>query len=494
MISKKFSIIILISMVLVNILGCQNFKQQKTISPDTPYYSVTIGSYEKSSNHYMNVDIEMPKITYSNQSGSALIDPLNAEIENSLNELITKAKDNALTTYNAYIVSAKANAKKDIEAKIEKLKSKYMDILSDEEKEFVSKLTADNLNEMRYDRAFISSNSNVRKMRRPKGTPSNMNFVNGFTNTEDIIIPGLHNKNIIIVETTPRNLTETTLEVEGKPGRIAPSEDRPNRKNRASNSDTFSNDGRGQWQGEQRRQDNQSSQGIQNKEDNQNKLNEQNLQKEDTNFKRRIVTEEIVKATNSNTDLIIISSKSNIDISIKSSNSEIISTHDKKQFSENDDAITIKNFHRDLFDIYMTKIPNDDYLTRFYIPTTIHCNFEVKCLDEDYISLFVQLVESRNTSSIKRLFYNIDLNDKKIVTIKDILGNNYKEKCTSAITEAINKWSDEQKSALIDNYNIDNYIKDDTPFFINNNHRPVIQIEKFVITIGSAGYHEFQIP
>ena len=112
MISKKFSIIILISMVLVNILGCQNFKQQKTISPDTPYYSVTIGSYEKSSNHYMNVDIEMPKITYSNQSGSALIDPLNAEIENSLNELITKAKDNALTTYNAYIVSAKANAKR----------------------------------------------------------------------------------------------------------------------------------------------------------------------------------------------------------------------------------------------------------------------------------------------------------------------------------------------------------------------------------------------
>ena len=483
MISKKLSIIILISMVLVNVFGCQNFKQQKTISPDTPYYSVTIGSYEKSSNHYMNVDIEMPKITYSNQSGSALIDPLNAVIENSLNELITNAKDNALTTYNAYIVSAKANAKKDIEAKIEKLKSKYMDILSDEEKEFISKLTADNLNEMRYDRTFISSNSNVRKMHRPKGTPSNMNFVNGFTNTEDIIIPGLHNKNIIIVETTPRNLTETTLEVEGKPGRIAPSEDRPNRKNRASNSDTFSNDGRGQWQGEQRRQDNQSSQGIQNKEDNQNKLNEQNLQKEDANFKRRIVTEEIIKATNSN-----------IDVSIKASNSEIISTHDKKQFSKNDDAVTIKNFHRDLFDIYMTKIPNDDYLTRFYIPTTIHCNFEVKCLDEDYISLFVQLAESRNTSSIKRLFYNIDLNKGKIINIKDILGENYKENAVKVINGEIDKWTDDQKATLIENYSVEKYIDENTPFFINNNHKAVVEIEKFAITIGAAGYHEFQIP
>ena len=264
-----------------------------------------------------------------------------------------------------------------------------------------------------------------------------------------------------------------------------------------SKPDAFSNDGRGQWQDEQRRQDNQSSQGIQNKDynqNNQNNLNEQNLQKEDNNSKRRIVTEEIVKATNSNTDLIIISRKNNIDVSIKASNSEIISTHDKKQFSENDDAITIKNFHRDLFDIYMTKIPNDNYLKMFYIPTTIHCNFEVKCLDEDYISLFVQLAESRNTSSIKRLFYNIDLNKGKIINIKDILGENYKENAVKVINGEIDKWSDDQKATLIENYSVEKYIDENTPFFINNNHKAVVEIEKFAITIGAAGYHEFQIP
>lgn len=460
MISKKLSIIILISIILVNILGCQNFKQQKTISTDTPYYSVTIGSYEKSSNHYMNVDIEMPKITYSNQSGSTLIDQLNAEIESSLNELITKAKDNALSTYNAYIESAKANAKKDIEAKIEKLKNKYMDILSDEEKEFISKLTADNLNEMRFDRAFISSNSNVRKMRRPKGTPSNMNFVNGFTNTEDIIIPGLHNKNIIIVETTPKSLTETTLEIEGKPGIVAPSEDRPNRKNRASNSDAFSNDGRGQWQGEKAKQNRQNISTQQNSLKKQEESNQQNFKNGNNNLKREIVGEKIIKSTNSNID----------------------------------DAVTIKNFHRDLFDIYMTKIPNDNYLKMFYIPTTIHCNFEVKCLDEDYISLFVQLAESRNTSSIKRLFYNIDLNKGKIIDIKDILGENYKENAVKVINGEIDKWSDDQKATLIENYSVEKYIDENTPFFINNNHKAVVEIEKFAITIGAVGYHEFQIP
>ncbi len=481
--SKKISIIILISMLLVNILGCQNIKSKKTISPDTPYYSVTIGSYEKSSNHYMNVDIEMPKITYSNESGSALIDPLNIEIENSLNELISKAKDNALTTYNTYIESAKANAKKDIETKIEKLKSKYMDIISDEEKEFVSKLTADNLNEMRFDRSFISSNSDVRKMRRPKGTPSSMNFVNGFTNTEDIIIPGLHNKNIIIVETTPKSLTETTLEIEGKPGIVAPSEDRPNRKNRASNSDAFSNNGREQWQGEQAKQNRQNISTQQDNLKKQEESNQQNFKNGNNNLKREIVGEEIIKST-----------KSSLDSTIKSTSSNIYSINDERQDVNVDDGITIKNFHRDLFDIYMTKIPNDDYLTRFYIPTTIHCNFEVKCLDEDYISLFVQLAESRNTSSIKRLFYNIDLNKGKIINVKDILGENYKDNVVKVINGEIDKWSDDQKATLIENYSVEKYIDENTPFFINNNHKAVIEIEKFAITIGAAGYHEFQIP
>lgn len=504
MISKKFSIIILISMVLVNVLGCQNTKPQKTISPDTPYYSVTIGSYEKSSNHYMNVDIEMPKITYSNQAGSALIDPLNTEIENSLNSLIDEAKDNALSTYNAYIDSAKVNAKKDIESKILKLRSKYIDILDEEEKEFLSKLTADNLDEMRFDMAFLSSSSIARKMRRPKGTPSNMHKIIGFTNTEDIIIPGLHNKNIIIVETTPKNLTETTLEIEGKPGKIAPSEGRPSRMNRSTDSNAFPSGDREGWPSRENgdregwpSKENGDREGWPSRPEGQRKQenqSEQVLQKIDDNKEGKIVKEEFSKSTKSNIDFITKSTKSNIDFTIKSSESEIHSAKDKKQPSNLSEEVTIENFHRDLFNIYMTRIPNDDYLRRFYIPTTIQCSFEVKCLDEDYISLFVQLTESRNTSSIKRLFYNIDLNKGKIVNIKDILGEKYKENVVKVINEEIDKWNEDQKATLIENYSVEKYINDNTPFFINNNHKPVIEIEKFAITIGAAGYHEFQIP
>ncbi|MBR4314847.1 MAG: hypothetical protein IKP66_08065, partial [Lachnospiraceae bacterium] len=157
------------------------------------------------------------------------------------------------------------------------------------------------------------------------------------------------------------------------------------------------------------------------------------------------------------------------------------------------DEITLDNFYRDLRTIRRFNIPDDFSLTIQYIPTTIECHYEVKCLDEEYLSLFVELSESRTTSSVKRLFYNVNLNNKKIVNLKDVLGDKYKETSVKCITEAIDKWSDEQKSTLIEGYNLDNYITESTPFFINNNHKPVIEIERFVITIGSSGYHEFQI-
>ena len=503
--SKNTAIIILVSMILVNILGCQNLTPKKTITADTPYYSVTIGSYEKSNNHYMNVDIELPKITYSNENGSALIDPLNAEIETSLTQLINEAKDKALTTYKTYIESAKTNAKNEVRNKFSKLKEKYKDVLGEEEQKFFSNFNIDNLAKMPFRNDFLSTDSNIRSPFPPKATLNNTNKlsnnsneerkqrpnnkndnnrppeefrnsenkkqengnkntdekVNGFTNTEDILIPGLHNKNIIIVETTTKESTEATTQNNGKPNRMAPSEggegfdkqfngEKPNKKDfKASMSNVdFRN--------------------ADNKNDNR-------LKNEKTSTKSEITT---------NDDKDKKNPPKGIENDITATDSNVNLAND----------ITIENFYRDLSIILRTRIPNDETLTREYIPTTILCNFEVKCLDEDYISLFVQLSESRTTSSIKRLFYNVDLNNGKIVNLKDILGEKFKENTVNVINSEIEKWTDEQKSTLINGYSVEKYIDENTPFFINNNHRPVVEIEKFAITIGSAGYHEFQIP
>ena len=404
---------ILILSVASQSISCNKIKVQNTITADTTYYSVTTGSFERDKNSYMNIDIRIPKITYSNNEGSEIIDSLNTTIESNLNSLISEAKERALDTYNSYLKSAKDNAKQDIENKINSLKSKYESVLGETEIEILS-----NLDEVET--------------------------VNGFTSTNDLIIPNLHNKNIIIVETTVATESSATNNQVSRP-EIAPSEksgDFQNFPRRAS----FSNAKRPP------------------------KNNDFHIEDDviDDNAIKDDKVRDNLPPKNEN-----ISSSSNATLS---------------------EEITLENFYRDLSELKVFGIPDDHILTTQYTPTSIECNYEVKCLDEDYLSLFVELTESRTTSTIKRLFYNVDLNNKKIINIIDILGENYKETCIKHITEAIEKWDDTEKSKLIKDYNLESYINESTPFFINNNHRPVIEIEKFVITIGSAGYHEFQIP
>ena len=468
---KMLSVILLIAIVASSIYGCKNNQQIKTITIDTPYYSVTTGSFESNRNVYMDLDIKIPKITYSNNNETDLIDSLNNEIESSLTSLIDDAKERALNTYETYLQSAKDNAKKDIEDRIAELSSIYESVLGDEEKDILSKLTADdianysfsNMGRMNTFSNFISSDSEIfpsfrRRFDKNDFIPKSQSkdTVNGFTGTQDLIIPGLHNKNIIVVETTTAAQTETSIKITGRPG-IAPSEgfEKPSDENLNGNlNDNLNGNFNSNFNG--------------NFDDN-----------ADGDFKRpkKSSKSELQKKD----DKVFVSTPSKP------------STEARVETFKSDD-ITLDNFYRDLRKLRRYNIPDDYILTIQYIPTTIECDYEVKCLDEDYLSLFVELSESRTTSTVKRLFYNVDLNNMKIVNIKDILGDKYKETCVTYITQAIDKWGDEQKSTLIEDYNIDDYISESTPFFINNNHKPVIEIEKFAITIGSTGYQEFQIP
>ena len=459
MIKRTLSRIILFVLIAVNIFGCETTKTAKTVTTDTPYYSVTTGSFERDRNVYMALDIKIPKITYSGTATDELMDSLNVEIESNLTSLIDEAKNRASDTFQTYLQSAKDNAKRDIENKLSELESKYQSVLGKEEKELLSKLTADDIANYSFSSMgrrntfsnLISSFSEPFPRLGKDFNPNN-NFsknsidetVSGHTGSEELIIPGLHNKNIIVVETTTAAPTETSLKISGRPG-IAPSE----------GSETFIG-----------RPPRASLSELPPRE-----------------FPDKLYR----KATASSTSRQDVP----FDKTIKHEKDILPST--KSEINAKDE-ITLDNFYRDLRRIRRFNIPDDYSLAIQYIPTTIGCNYELKCLDEDYLSLFVEISESRTTSTIKRLFYNVDLNKKKIVNLKDVLGDKYKEIAIKSITDTIDKWSTEQKAALIDNYSIDNYISETTPFFINNNHRPVIEIEKFAITIGSTGYHEFQIP
>lgn len=494
---RIISMILLVSMLIFSLFGCSNFTSKKAITADTPYYSVTTGSYEQDRNVYMDLDIKIPKITYSNTDGNELMDSLNKNIESSLKSLIDEAKNKALSTYESYLQSAKDNARRDIENRIAEIENKYKSVIGDTEKEILSNLSADDISNFSFSNmgrmntfpnriaSFSEMFPNMRRRFNQDGrqnNKSNESIVNGFTGTDELIIPGLHNKNIIVVETTTAAPTETSIKISGRPG-ISASEDSNSSFDNSNNE--FERPKRSSW-----------SNGTRNNFDGEFKKQERNTDAEskskvEETKKRDIVEEETTKEVGTKSE---IDKKRFTSEEKNETNRKVSKDTATKSEIQTDDGITLENFYRDLRRIRRFYVPDDFSLAIQYIPTTIECNYEVKCLDEEYLSLFVELSETRTTSSVKRLFYNVDLNKKKIVNLKDVLGDKYKETTVKYITEAIDKWDEEHKATLIQDYNIENYISENTPFFINNNHRPVIEIEKFVITIGSTGYHEFQIP
>ena len=436
---QKIAIILAFSLIAFNIYGCANISALVSVSStanavtaDTPYYSVTNAETLNYNNFYLNLNAEIPKITYSSKDNDSLIDPINESIYSDVTAMLKEATSTALTTFETYLETAKKNIQTEKDLSLIKIKNKYKDIIGEAELNAIKELSD----------APIEYEENRFPMRnrfnRNRFSTSSDIIVEGFTNTEDLIIPGLHNKKIIVVETTkaPETsaISETSMSIKGRPG---------NKSFGNPNGMTSMPEDAPNFSGSRpSRQENES-----------------NFNKES-----RIAPEETFEAKN-------VASESEVKI----------------------EELTIESFYKELDEIKAIKMPNDSELIRAFLPTNISCSFEVKCLDEEYLSLFIEISESRTTSTVKRLFYNIDLVNKKTITLNEIIGENYKDKCVQTITSAIDSWSDEEKQLLKKDYNVSEYISDDTPFFINNNHKPVISLDKFSITVGTAGYIEFQI-
>lgn len=397
---NQIGYLLIISLLIGTLNACtnaiENSDNSTAMMPNATYYSVTTGDAYHEKNHYMDVDIRIPKITYTGTSSDMLFDTINDEMHDKLSNLIDTAKNNAENSYKKYLETAKNNIISDRDLRLNSLEEKYKNVITETEigiinstiEKFSQKSTFSNIVE-----DIANSNDDILKEKYTEA--------NGFTNTSTTIDPNLHNKNIIVIETT-KNIEET---------------------------DTNDN--------------------ISQKEKNIDKSNKKNNKNLNVNNK--------------------ISTSSNI---IKNGN------------------LTIDDFYKEINEINNTIVPSDRELTLDYTPTKILCNFDVKCLDEDFLSLFVELQELKTVPSIIRLFYNIDLHKKEIININDVLGDDYKNICINSINSSIENFTDNQKNNLKANYNVESYINDNTSFFINNNHVPVVALDKFTIT---PVYLEFQI-
>lgn len=123
----------------------------------------------------------------------------------------------------------------------------------------------------------------------------------------------------------------------------------------------------------------------------------------------------------------------------------------------------------------------------------ITVDYEIKSQTEDFLSFTVNCYENWNSGSNETRYYNMDIQGEKIITLEDILGEDYVDAVNTSIQAQIQErtadgevfWTPEEGGFT--------GISEDTKFYMNQAGNPVIVFDKYEIAPGSSGEVEFEI-
>lgn len=128
-----------------------------------------------------------------------------------------------------------------------------------------------------------------------------------------------------------------------------------------------------------------------------------------------------------------------------------------------------------------------------FIPIGITVDYTIKCINEQYVSFVVSQYETAFSAYNHELYYNIDLEDGKMLTLKDWYGNDYKQIVAGSIENTIANWSAEQKEMLWEDLSVIDLISENTDFYINQENQIVVVFSRYEAAYGAAGALEFTI-
>lgn len=128
-----------------------------------------------------------------------------------------------------------------------------------------------------------------------------------------------------------------------------------------------------------------------------------------------------------------------------------------------------------------------------FIPVSITVDYDIKCISEKYASFVISQYETAFNAYNHEFYYNIDLESGRILTLKDLYGNDYKEITAKSIENTISNWTDEQKEMLFEDVSFVDLIDENTDFYINQSNEIVAVFGRYEIANGAAGTLEFTI-
>lgn len=128
-----------------------------------------------------------------------------------------------------------------------------------------------------------------------------------------------------------------------------------------------------------------------------------------------------------------------------------------------------------------------------FMPIEINIDYEIKSSSDEHVSFIIKKFETSASAYQDTYYYNIDLISGREITIKDLLGPNYKEIVAKQIEDQIEKLDEERKFYLFEDVNISDLITPNSNFYINTDNNIVVVFNKYEIAAGAAGMFEFVI-
>lgn len=123
----------------------------------------------------------------------------------------------------------------------------------------------------------------------------------------------------------------------------------------------------------------------------------------------------------------------------------------------------------------------------------ITVGYEIKHQDDAYLSFVVRGNENWSNANQKAQYYNLDLRTGAYVTLEDLLGDDYEALANEAIRKQIREREETGEAFFAEDAGGFTRISENTNFYINAKHNPVIVFEKYEIANGAAGEIEFEI-
>ena len=127
----------------------------------------------------------------------------------------------------------------------------------------------------------------------------------------------------------------------------------------------------------------------------------------------------------------------------------------------------------------------------------IHANvvYEVKAQNDKIISIVITSYEDWSNAYTEQFFYTLDLSTGDVITLKDVLGDNYINKANDAIREEMKQRVQEDVDMTYFTEDEGGFVSIDenTQFYVNEAGNPVVVFAKYEVAPGFMGIQEFEI-